>query len=110
METSLAPPLPLVAKLTKEQRSALLVDLIKAYFAEVGMPWYLAVRDGDKLLGVFHPEFPRPEKPTIPDFPPAFVEEMKRRHEEIVSGRATLLTTEEALDLMEKELDRMRHE
>jgi hypothetical protein len=110
METAATSPLPIVAKLTKEQRNALLVDLIKAHFAEFGGPWFLTAWDGDTLLGVFHPESLGPKQTTLPDFPPEFIEEMKRRNKEIMSGRAELLTSEEAQDFMMKELDRMHAE
>lgn len=103
MNATVEPAIPRAADLTKEQRSALLVDLIKAHFAEKGMPWFLSVRDGDKLLGIFHPEFQRPAKSTIPNFPPEFIEEMKRRAQEEKEGRATLFTTEEVLLLLDSE-------
>jgi hypothetical protein len=106
-ETAIAPPLPLVSQLTKEQRKALMVDLIKAHFADAGMPWYLPVRDGNTLLGIFHPEFPRPEKSSIPDFPPEYIAELKRRVVE-EEKEELLLTTEEVLHLLEMDYDR-RH-
>jgi hypothetical protein len=79
----------------------------QAHFAEFGGPWFLTAWEGGMLLGVFHPESLGPKQTTMPDFPPEFIEEIKRRNKEIVSGRAKLLTSEEALAFMMKELDRM---
>jgi hypothetical protein len=105
-----APALPNVADLSKEQRSALLVDLIKAHFIDAGMPWYLSVRDGETLLGVFHPEFNRKAESTPFDPSPEFIEEVKRSIKDIEEGRAELLTSDEFLAQVEKDLDRMHGE
>ncbi len=100
---------PRVANLTKSQRDALLAELIKAHFADVGMPWYLPVHDGDVLLGTFHPEFPRPSTSSIPDFPPEYIAELRRRID-TEEKTSQFLTTEEVQLLLESENDRKPHE
>jgi len=103
-ENAIAPPLPQVAQLTKEQRKALLLDLIKTHFADAGMPWYLTVRDGDKVLGVFHSEFCGPEKSRIPNFPPEYIAELKRRVAKEEKDEL-LITTAEALLLLDMDFE-----
>jgi hypothetical protein len=104
------PTLPLVKSLSSEQRQALMVELVKAWFDDAGWPAPFVVRDGETVLGIFKPEWNRPNNTSIPDFPAEFVEEMTRRHQEIVEGRAELLTTDEFLGLVKSELDRTPHE
>ena len=67
MNTVTAVALPSVAELSREQRSALLVALIKAHFEDLGMPFPLVIRDGETVLGVFHPKATRPPKTRVPD-------------------------------------------
>jgi len=87
----------------------LLTELVKVWFEELGGPFPIIVTDGGKRLGVFHPdEFPNRKKTTIPDFPPEFVAELKRRVREEEEGRANYLTTEECLRLLETEDGRKR--
>jgi hypothetical protein len=110
MSAVATPALPSVKSLSREQRQALMLELVKAWFEDAGWPAPFVVRDGDNVLGVFHPEWKRVDKTTIPTFPPEFVQEMTRRHDEIVQGRAELLTTDEFLSLVKSELDRTPHE
>jgi hypothetical protein len=100
---------PSVKNLTREQRQLLMLELVKAWFDDAGWPAPFVVRDGEEILGVFHPEWKRPAQTTVPDFPPEFVEELRRRYREIVDGTGELLTTEQFLNLGLSELDRMSH-
>ena len=108
-----SPPLscvaPSVRDLSREQRSALLVDLVKAWFEDAGMPFPIVVRDGEKLLGVFKPEFHPPAKTTIPEVPPEYIDAIRQRIRDVESGKVKTVSTEEFLDLVESELDQTHH-
>jgi hypothetical protein len=101
--------LPCVKDLTREQRSALMLELVKAWFDDTGMPFPFVVRDGDKVLGVFKPEFHPPEKTTLPPLPPGYMEQLHQRIGDVDSGTIKTLTKEEFLSRMELELDQAHH-
>ncbi len=101
MIAATAPTIPSVKDLTREQRQALMVELVKAWFDDVGMPFPIVVRDGEKVLGVFKPEFHPPEKPTPIEFPAEFMAQIAERAK---SERG--LTKEEALDYLSRTYER----
>ena len=72
-----------------------MVELVKAWFEDAGMPFPMVVRDGEKLLGVFKPEFHPPEKPTPIEFPAELLAQIARR-----ATTEKGLSREEALDYL----------
>lgn len=98
-----ATSMPSINSLTWDQRHALLTEIVKAWYQEVGPDVPLIVTDGDSTLGVFMSgSFPRP-KPTLPPLTPEQEKELRRELANIREDE--LLTTEEALKYFETVLE-----
>jgi len=97
-----------VSELSRDQREALMVELVKAWYAEAGWMKPCIVRDGDQELGTLIPAWRPALVTTMPHYSEAQLAEMRQRIEEIDRGEADLIDSEDLLNQAAAEFDRMR--
>lgn len=93
---------PSVKDLTWDQRHALLTQIVKAWYEEVGPDVPLIVQDGDRTLGVLTSGTFPPRQSTIPHLTPEQMKELERRIAD--TSEDDLITTEQAREYFEKVL------
>ena len=79
MSTTVTADLPIVDRLTREQRRQLLGQLVKDELAQYPIPMPIIVRLDGEELGIFKPKYSPPQKTTPYPFTEAELKEIERR-------------------------------